>query len=192
MFKDQKEKSKWHQFQHMCIVTIKALDESVFAFLRLRRNSRKALFVQAVGGNVVCRDCADLKSDPWTWFCFCQLFQIELFYYLHALSIILCESKNKHWLPCEIWLQRKCLLWPSLIYSFSLGVCECVSTRGATTASPAGSQPQVLQEIKQEISASWNKHPDKTPLFFLVTSLPPAAASKHLIFWCVFFSLKFS
>lgn len=41
MFKDPKEKSKLHQFQHMCIVTIKALDESVFAFLGYDLTAKK-------------------------------------------------------------------------------------------------------------------------------------------------------
>lgn len=53
LFKDQKEKSKLHQFQHMCIVTIKALDESVFAFLGLRRSSKKGFLFRQWGGNVV-------------------------------------------------------------------------------------------------------------------------------------------
>lgn len=83
----------------------------------------------------------------------------------------------------------------SVIYFVSLDVCvcvrvcECVSTK---TTSNAGSQPQVLSGIKQEISALSNKHTRDFCVFFLVTSLPPAAASKHLIFCCVFSSLKFS
>lgn len=184
----------------MCIVTIKALDESVFAFLGYDLTAKKGFLFGprqsgkcSVTGSVpliqfrtssaetACKcSMKDLKSDPWTWLCFCQLFQIELLYYLHALSIILYESKNKYQLPCEIWLQRKPLVWPSVIYSSSLGVCECVSTRGTKTTSPAGRQPQVLLEIKQEISALWNKHTRDSR--FLVSRLLPAAASKHLIF----------
>lgn len=143
-----------------------------------------------------------LKPDPWTWLCFSQLFQIELLYYLHALSIILYESKksaffvsNKYQLPCEIWLQCKCLVWPSVIHSLSLSlsgcVYVCVSTLGTQTTSPAGSQPQVLLEIKQEISALWNKHTRDSQIFWL----PVCCQQLHpctSFFWCVFISVRFS
>lgn len=82
-------------------------------FRRRRNSSHNVVRAEAVGGNVVrhaqthqfssehplqrhsCKcSMKDLKPDPWTWLCFSQLFQIELLYYLYALSIILYESKK--------------------------------------------------------------------------------------------------
>lgn len=63
-------------------------------------------------------------------------------------------------------------------------LCGCAASALTTkTRSPAGSWPQVLLEIKPEISAhETNIH--KSPIF-LVTSLLPAAESNHIGF-CTF------
>lgn len=128
-----------------------------------------------------------LKSDSWTGPCFSQLFQIGLLYYLHALNIILYESKRNAFfkqIPTALWdqirLQCKWLVWPSVIHSVCVcvrarvwvRVCVCdssgvISTLRTKTTSPAGSQPQVLLEIKQEISALWNKHTQVSHIFWL-------------------------
>lgn len=79
-------------------------------------------------------------------------------------------------------------------YPFCVCVCTCVCdfsgvtlTLRTKTTSPAGSQPQVLLEIKQEISALWNKHTQVSHTFWLPVLLP-AAACNHLAF-CTFFLL---
>lgn len=76
---------------------------------------------------------------------------------------------------------------------YPFGVCVCVCERDSSgiisavrikTMSPAGGEPQVLLEIKQEINALWNKHTQVSHIFS-VASLLPAAASNHLRF-CTF------
>lgn len=146
-----------------------------------------------------------LKSDPWTGPCFSQLLKIGLLYYLHALSIILYESKKRNafffyfffkQMPTALWnqikLQYKWLVWPSVIHS----VCVCVwDSSGVTsplrtkTTSPAGSLPQVLLEIKQEISALWNKHTQVSHIFWLPVccqQLNPIATLLFCVFWLLF------
>lgn len=115
-------------------------------------------------------------------------------YCMKARKVLFFVS-NKYQLPCEIWLQCKWLVWPSVIHSLSLSLSGCmyvcVSTLGTQTTSPAGSQPQVLLEIKQEISALWNKHTRDSQIFWLPVcrqQLHPCTS----FFWCVFISLKFS
>ena len=133
------------------------------------------------------------KSDPWTGPCFSQLLRIGLLYYLHALDIILYESKrdafiyfflflNKYQVPCEMWLQCKRLVWLSVIHS----VCARVDVRLQPCWQPAASAARNKTRNKCFMKQTYTRLP-----YFLVTSLLPAAASKHLGLFVHFFFFVF-
>lgn len=94
-------------------------------------------------------------------------------------------------MPTALWnqikLQYKWLVWPSVIHSVcvwdSSGVTSPLRTK---TTSPAGSPPQVLLEIKQEISALWNKHTQVSHIFWLPVccqQLNPITTLLFCVFW---------
>lgn len=116
-----------------------------------------------------CVQIFNKKPDPWTGLCFSQLFQIGLLYYLHALNIILYEIifSNKYQLPCEIRFNSNINGLFSQVLSILCDSSGIISALRTKTTSPAGSQPQVLLEIKQEISALWNKHTQVSHIFWL-------------------------
>lgn len=139
-----------------------------------------------------------LKSDPWTGPCFSQLFQIGLLYYLHALNIILYESKKTAFffffkqIPTALWdqiqLQCKWLVWPSVIHSVCVFVCVWLQWRYIYTEDqnhepcwqPAASAARNKTRNKCFMKQTYTSLP-----YFSVTSLLPAAASNHLGF-CTF------
>lgn len=47
LFKVQKERSRWNKFQHMCIVTIEALDTSVIGKKSFKITSLKCFYLLA-------------------------------------------------------------------------------------------------------------------------------------------------
>ena len=107
---------------------------------------------------------------------------------------------NKYQLPCEIRFDSNVNgLFGQVLSILCVYICVCICVCvtpvalylhwGPKTTSPAGSQPQVLLEIKQEISALWNKHTQVSHIFWL-TSLLPAAASNHFGFFAHFLKKK--
>lgn len=88
----------------------------------------------------------------------------------------------------QIKIQYKWLVWPSVIHS----VCVCdssgaISPLRTKTTSPAGSPPQVLLEIKQEISALWNKHTQVSHIFWLPVCCQQLNPITSLFFFLLFF-----
>lgn len=130
-----------------------------------------------------------LKSDPWTGSCFSQLLKIGLLYYLHALSIILYESKkrnaffflNKCQLPCEIRLNSNINGLFGQVLSI-LCVCVRLQWRYISTEDqnhepcwqPAASAARNKTRNKCFMKQTYTSLP-----YFLVTSLLPAAESNH-------------
>lgn len=147
----------------------------LFAFLRYTVTAKR-LFVWAgaVGEmycdmfnsikwvqNILCRDgergtackpsMKSLKPDPWTGPCFSQLFQIGLLYYLHALNIILYESKrnafflNKYQLPCEIRFNSNVNgLFGQVLSILSVYICVCVCVTPVVLYLHWGPKPRAL------------------------------------------------
>lgn len=98
--------------------------------------------VRASSAQAACKPAMKgLKPDPWTGPGFSQLFQIGLLYYPSCTQYqIVWKSKKIKRIPTALWdqiqLQRKWLVWPSVIHSTRVcGVISAPKPRALLAAS---------------------------------------------------------
>lgn len=114
-----------------------------------------------------------LKPDPWTGPCFSQLFKLgyRVTFMRWISNCIKCTKSNEYQVPRVIRFNSNVNGCLAKCFCFT---CVWCSLLWGPNHEPCWQPAASAAEIKQEVSALWNKHTQGS------TFLLPAAASNHL------------